>query len=345
MLTSQVHQDAVDERPRTAVLMQLNGMGDLVWHAQYFRRIAETSRDGQVTVIAPPTVMARDLLGHEPWMREVVDFDRRPRRSERRRGRHSGWSGLMRLGAELAPKQLDRVVVFSDHPGRAIIACRRARIRMVLGYGATWLQRLMLTKSAWIRMYDGTAVAAYIDATNFAIAQGFCNAPIVPRISVRSDALARMRESLAEVPKPLVALSIGASEPYKQWGAKNFSALATLMIEGGSSVLIVGGPAEATLAQAIVAGVAPRLHARLLAVCDNTVADTVAMMSLADCCVGNDTGATNISAAVGTPTYVLLGPRPPLTHDPNGLTLFQAPQLSDIQATDVARRLLGNTSC
>ncbi|MBC7662344.1 MAG: hypothetical protein H7276_00885, partial [Caulobacter sp.] len=42
-------------RPRTAVLIQHAGMGDLVWHVPYFRRIAETSSDGQVTVIAPPS--------------------------------------------------------------------------------------------------------------------------------------------------------------------------------------------------------------------------------------------------------------------------------------------------
>jgi hypothetical protein len=91
----------VDTRPRTAVQQQLNGMGDLVWHAQYYRCVAEQSQGGQVSLIAPPTAMARELIGHEPWVREVIDFDRRPRRSERRKGRHSGLFGLLRFGAEL----------------------------------------------------------------------------------------------------------------------------------------------------------------------------------------------------------------------------------------------------
>jgi len=330
----------VDTRPRTAVQLQLCGMGDLVWHAQYFRCVAEQSQDGQVTVIAAPSAMARELIGHEPWVREVIDFDRRPRQDQRRKGRHSGLDGVLRFGAELAPKQLDRMVMFNDHPGRAVIACWRAGIAQRIGFGATWLQRLMLSKAPRIRMYEGPDVAGYIDATRFSLAQGFCERPIVPRISVRPDALARMQERLAALPRPLHAFSIGASEPFKQWGAANFAALATLLLQAGHGVLVLGGPREAAVAQAIVAGVAPELRSRLLAVTDGTVAETVAALSLADTSVGNDTGGVQMSAAVGTPTWVLLGPRPPLTHDPHRLKLLQAPALGDLQPVDVARLLL-----
>ena len=58
----------VDSRPRTAVLLQWVGMGDLVWHVPYFRRVAETSRGGQAALIASPTVFANQLVGHEPWI-------------------------------------------------------------------------------------------------------------------------------------------------------------------------------------------------------------------------------------------------------------------------------------
>lgn len=331
-----------DTRPHTAVQIQLSGMGDLVWHAQYLRCIAEQSRDGQITLVAPPTTMARDLLGHEPWLRDVVDFDRRPRRVERRRGRHGGLQGLMRLGAELAPRRFDRMIMFSDHPGRTVIVCWRAGIRQRIGYGATWLQRLMLTKSPWISFYEGPDVRGYHEATRFAIAQGFCDAPIVPRISVRPDALARMCERLAPLPRPLYALAIGSSEPWKQWGQANFTELARLLLEAGCGVVINGGPFEAALAADILDGIPAELRAHALAITDGSAADTVATMSLARICIGNDTGATNIAAGVGTPSWVLLGPRPPLPHDPEKIKLLQAPQLADILPADVARQLLSH---
>lgn len=327
--------NAVDTRPRTAVQLQLNGMGDLVWHAQYFRCVAEHSRDGQVTVISAPTTMARELIGHEPWVREVIDFDRRPRQNERRRGRHSGLDGLLRLGAELAPKRLERMVMFSDHPGRAVIVCWRAGIRVRLGYGATWLQRLLLTKAPRIQMYDGPAVAGYKDATNFSIAQGFCDAPIVPRISVRPDALARMRERLGGLAQPLHVLGIGASLPEKQWGEDRFVELAGRLAARGHGVLLLGGPAEGALAEAIRTRVEPTLRERIATMTDGSAADSVAALSLARSCVGNDTGAAQIAAAVGTPSFVVLGPRPPLEHDPRMLHMLRAARLEDIGVAEV----------
>ena len=331
---------AADPRPRTAVLLQQNGMGDLVWHAEYFRRVAETSRDGQVTLIAPPTVMASELLGHEPWLREVVDFDRRPRRSENRRGRHSGLAGLLRFARELAPRRLERIVLFSDHPLRALLVAWRAGIVTRLGYGTTWLQRRLLTASPWIRPYQGRAVASYKEASAFAIAQGWCEAPLVPRISVRPDALERMRARLVPLPRPLHALAIGASEPFKQWGEGQFVELARMLAARGHGVVLLGGPAEGALAQAILSRIDAPLRAQVAVLTDGSVADSVAALSLAQSCIGNDTGAVQIAAAVGTPTFVVLGPRPPLEHDPQTMRLVQAPSLQDIRPADVAAQAL-----
>jgi heptosyltransferase-2 len=330
---------SADHRPRTVVLHQWVGMGDLVWHIPYFRKIAATSSGGQVSVIAPPSTFARELLGHEPWVREVIDFDRHPRRNEGRKGRHRGVLGLLRMGKELKPQGFERIVLFTNHTNRALVAWR-AGIPQRLGYGTSWLQRRMLTKSPWIERYTGPAVTAYKDATAFSIAQGWCDAPITPRLVVRPDALARMREALSDLPRPLHALAIGSSEPYKQWGEANFAALANLVAGQGHGVLMLGGPAEMDMAQAILRRIAPDCRDRVRAITDGTVSETVAAMSLVQSCVGNDTGATNIAAAVNTPTFVLLGPRPPLEHDPGTLHMLQAPNMADIAPADVAQRLL-----
>jgi len=328
-----------DPRPRTAVLHQWVGMGDLVWHAPYIRRIAETSRDGQVSVIASPTTFARELIGHEPCVREIIDFDRHPRREEGRRGRHRGMLGLWRMGRELRAYDFDRIVLLTNHANRSIVAVV-AGIPQRLGYGTDWLQRLLLTSGPWIKAYSGAAVTAYKDVTAFAIAHGFCDAPIVPSLVVRPDALVRARARLEGLPRPLHALSIGASEPYKQWGAQNFAALATALARAGHGVLLIGGPAEREMAQATLRLVDAGLHERLRAITDGSVADTVATMSLAQTCIGNDTGAANIAAAVGVPTWVVLGPRPPLEHDPQTLRLIVAKSLAEIRPEDVARRVL-----
>jgi heptosyltransferase-2 len=326
----------VDTRPRTAVLLQWVGMGDLVWHIPYFRRVALASHGGQVSLIASPTVFAPDLVGHEPWLREIIDFDRHPRRHEGRHGRHSGVLGLFRMGHELREKQFDRIVLFTNYTNRSLVAAV-AQIPERLGYGTSWLQRRLLSHGPWIQRYKGPSVSAYKDATMFAIAQGWCDAPIVPSLVVRADALARVRARVQGLPQPMHALCIGSSEPYKQWGTDNFAALATELARAGRGVLLIGGPAEGAMGQAIVQRIDAELRPRVLPVTDGTVAETVAAMSLMRTCLGNDTGGANIAAAVGTPTWVILGPRPPLDHDPDTLHMLTAPRLSDILPTDVAR--------
>jgi len=326
----------VDSRPRTAVLLQWVGMGDLVWHVPYFRRVAETSRGGQASLIASPTVFASQLVGHEPWVEEIIDFDRHPRRHEGRQGRHRGVLGLWRMGVELREKQFDRIVLFTNHSNRSLVALG-AKIPERLGYGTTWLQRRLLSHGPWIARYRGPAVGTYEDATSFAIAHGWCDAPITPSLVVRPEALERVQARLQGLPQPMHALCIGSSEPYKQWGTDNFAALAAALAGVGHGVLLIGGPAEREMAQAILQRVDPALRARILPVTDGTVAETVAAMSLMKTCLGNDTGGVQIAAAVGTPTWVMLGPRPLLNHDPKTLHNLVARSLADIQPGDVAR--------
>jgi heptosyltransferase-2 len=327
-----------DARPRTAILHQWVGFGDLVWHVPYFRLVAAASRDGRASLIAPPSTFARDLVGHEPWVREIIDFDRHPRRHERRSGRHRGVLGLLRMGRELRAHGFERMVLFTNHTNRSLVALA-AGVPERLGYGTSWLQRRLLTRGPWIERYRGEAVTAYLDATSFAIAQGWCDAPVVPRLVVRPDALARMRERLAPLPQPLVALCLGASEPEKQWGMDRFAALADALARLDRGVLLLGGPAEREMAQALRQRLEPALRERAMVLTDGTIADTVAAMSLASACAGNDTGAAQIAAAVGTPTLVVLGPRPALPHDPLMLGTLVAPRLSDIRPADVLQRL------
>ena len=335
--------DPADKRPFTAVLHQFVGMGDLVWHVEYFREIAARSRDGQVSVIASPTTFARELLGHEPWVREVIDFDRRPRRTEKRQGVHSGVPGLFRMGRDLRPYGFERIVLFSHHANRGLVAWW-AGIPQRLGYGSSAVQRLFLTHGPYIDGYQGSAVPVHKDASSFMVAQGWCARPLVPQLRIRADALARMQTRLADLPTPRVALAIGSSEPFKQWGGANFAALTDHLTAQGLGVVLLGGPGERALGEEILAATRPDARAKVHLMTDGSVADTVAAMSLATVCVGNDTGATNIAAAVQTQTFVLLGPRPPLEHDPEHLHLLQAPQLAAITPKDVAGQVLSITS-
>ena len=334
--------------PRTAVLMRDVGIGDLVWHAPYFQKIAAQSDGSRVTLFVPPTTHARDLVGHEPWVHDVVDFDRRPRLTERRVGRHSGLRGLLELAQQFADRDHERVVIFTPRPLPASFASWWAGVPHRIGFGAP-AQRWLLSQASRVGDYDGPGVAAYWHATALCNTNGWCDGPLVPRLNVRQDALDRMRALLATMARPLHALAIGSSETCKQWGPARFATLARLLASRGDGVLLLGGPAERAMADAIADALPPELRARVLAMTDHSVADTVAAMSLADSCIGNDTGAANIAAAVGTPTWVILGPRPLLEHNPAALRMIRAASLEDIEPRHVLEQVdragFGVTSC
>ncbi|RZL90886.1 MAG: lipopolysaccharide heptosyltransferase family protein, partial [Variovorax sp.] len=316
---------------------------DLVWHVPYFRRVAATSFGGQVSLIASPTVFASQLVGHEAWVGDIIDFDRHPRRHEARAGRHRGVRGLFRMGVELRERRFDRIVLFTNYTNRSLVALV-ARIPERLGYGSTWLQRRLLSHGPYIERYRGPAVGTYEDATRFAMAQGWCDAPVVPSLVVRPEAQARVQSRLQGLPQPLHALCIGSSEPYKQWGTANFTALAAQLAGAGHGVLLIAGPAERDMAQQILQAIDPALRPRVRDMTDGSVADTVAAMSLVRTCLGNDTGGVQIAAAVGTPTWVMLGPRPLLAHDPATLHALTAPHLAGILPADVARIALAEAA-
>ena len=132
-------------------------------------------------------------------------------------------------------------------------------------------------------------------------------------------------------------MRIGSSEPYKQWGGGQLRRACRRAGQCRPWRAASWRPAERDMAQAILQRVAPALRERVLAVTGGTVAETVAAMSLVKTCLGNDTGGVQIAAAVGTPTWVMLGSRPLLNCDPKTLHNLVAARLADIQPADVAR--------
>ena len=172
-----------DKRPRTVVLLQYTGIGDLIWHIQYFKAVAEQSQGGKVTVVAQPSTLARAFIGKEPWVESVIDHDHRPRRGEKRKGRHAGLLGMWRMAQQLKQGRFDRIVLFSGRVSRGLIAAVSG-IPSRIGYGYKPLQRIFLNKAPFIQPYDGPSIAAYHEATRLMIQHGFCDQAIVPRLDL-----------------------------------------------------------------------------------------------------------------------------------------------------------------
>ncbi len=290
-------------RAESLVIQPLPGIGDMVWHLPLIHAIASQAPGGQVSILTKPRSGADRLLAADDRVAEVLWLERNP-------GPHDGIGGLFRLAAMLRQNNFAQAWVLHDSARYALVT-RLAGIPQRFGYGCggqrRWLNAGPVLPPAQCRAHPIEKAALFRDLAGLPEVE---SEPVLP---VSSDVVNDVRQRLGSMPRPWLALGIGSSEPYKQWGGEPFAMLATAFCgRTGGSVFVVGGPAENTLAMDI-GGRAQ--EARLLQAVAWPLDETAALLSVCDLFVGNDTGVLNMAAAVGTPAIGLFGASEPLWHD------------------------------
>jgi heptosyltransferase II len=114
---------------------------------------------------------------------------------------------------------------------------------------------------------------------------------------------------------PLIAICPGSiNSRAKRWPAERFAALADRLIEEcGADVLLIGSAAE----EEVSLEVSGRMHNNPVMLTGKTeLSQLIAVLSLVDLLVTNDTGPAHIAAGLGRPTLVIFGPTNPLTTRP-----------------------------
>ena len=197
----------------------------MVWHLPHIRALA-AHFGGPVTLLAKPRSAADQIFAAEDTVADVLWLDRNP---ERRRGAHDGASGLLRLVAALRRRRFRRVVLL-HHSRTLAAACLAAWIPERYGYGAP-LQRPFLNRppslsSSALRLHPFEQAGAWLEAAGIPLAEA------EPRLPVAETARQLVRARLGG--RPFAVLGIGSSEPYKQWGAERFAALAAGLARAGS---------------------------------------------------------------------------------------------------------------
>lgn len=141
-------------------------------------------------------------------------------------------------------------------------------------------------------------------------------------LPVDPTAEARMDEFLAragvKAGSRLVVVNPGAGRPAKRWPPARFRALTERLTgEAGASVLVVWGPEEAALTEAIADASEPR---RALLAPPTDLQELLALLRRASVVVGGDTGPIHLAAALGVPCVGLYGPTSIERNGPYGQT-------------------------
>jgi heptosyltransferase-2 len=138
---------------------------------------------------------------------------------------------------------------------------------------------------------------------------------IVVSAERREAARELLRSRGVRLDRPVVALCPGSTNSRaKRWPAERFAALADLLAESaGAQVLLIGSREELAVSEA-VAALTRRPPVLLTGLTD--LAETVALLGVADLLVTNDTGPAHVAAALARPVVVIFGPTDPSTTRP-----------------------------
>jgi len=288
----------------------LPGIGDMIWHLPHIRALSRHV-GRPVTLIAKPRSAADQIFKAEQTVRDVFWVDRNP---EGRQGRHDGAFGTARLIADLRARRFDAIVLL-HHSRSLAFAAWCAGIPARYGYGfhmqRPFLNRPPFLPASVLRLHPFEQASAWLEAAGIPIGEP------EPRLPVSPESEATVLQHLGSATPAPVAIGIGSSEPYKQWGAARFAELATRLLETGRSRLVlIGGKAEAALADDIMSRVG-RGADRVLPAIGWELSELAALLNLSAFYVGNDTGVMNMAAAVGIRAYSLFGGTPPFHHSRN----------------------------
>lgn len=130
--------------------------------------------------------------------------------------------------------------------------------------------------------------------------------PVTPAETTRAASLLR---NAPDGDGPLVGLHSGGSDPERRWPAKRFAELANALRERwGARIVLTGSDAERDLTAEII----QTTRAPALDLAGHTsLGEVAALIGQLDLLVTNDTGASHLAAAAGTPSVVIFGSTSP----------------------------------
>lgn len=272
------------------------GIGDLMWHLPTIRAIAATTPESKVVLVARPSCRASEVLAVEPTVERVLLA---PHYKDKLKGVREALDFYRICKAEKP-----RAVWILEKIDRPAIAAFLAGVPERRGFGLGHGQESFLTTGPYLP--KSMRPAHRIDKLEaFEKAHGLAVTSREPELKLDPKAVATVKAKYADRPGPWLSLGIGASEPARTWPAERFAETARRLSDLFGTVFWVGGPHEAEAARAAIGDLPNNVVA-----CDLPLDQSAALISLSAGFLGNDSGALNVSAAVGTPCVGLMGAAP-----------------------------------
>lgn len=289
-----------------------NWVGDAVMTIPALRELRRVLPHAHITLATRS--WAEGLFADADFLDDLLIYDRRPR----------DLRAVARQTREWQRRRFDLALLFQNAFEAALIA-RAARVPLRMGY-ATDGRRMLLTHALHLPLWreERHEVFYYLNLVGELERTLYGASSVEERepqfaLKISEERKEQAREFLlsegVRKDAPLIALCPGSTNSRaKRWPAERYAALADkFATEAGANILLIGSPDELEVSREVEKG----MQQRPIVLTGRTdLAQAVAVLSIADVLITNDTGPAHISAALNRPTLVIFGPTDPRTTRP-----------------------------
>ena len=306
--------------PKRILVTEVNWLGDAVMSLPALRAIRRVWPNAHLAVL-----VKRDLAGFfdgARWIDSVIPYIKD--------GGMRGLADTAKIVRQIRRGRFDLAILFPNN-FRSALWSALARVPARAGYirdrrGPLLTHKVFPPREAagthqsryWLAMIRST-LGIEIDSERTTLEVG------------ESDR-DRMRQWLrAHRPRteaPMIALAPGAAfGPAKEWPASRYAELIDLVVARGAECVLVGTPGERTKCEQVARG----RSGVTVAAGETPIGDLIALLSICDGFVGNDSGCAHVAAALGIPTIAIFGSTDPSRTAPLGpkvAVMRRAPECS-----------------
>jgi heptosyltransferase-2 len=295
---------------KRVVVRGTNWVGDAVMTIPALRELRRVLPDAHITLATRS--WSEGLFRDADFLDQLLIYDRR------------GVGSVARATREWRAQSFDLAILFQNAFEAAIIAAI-ARVPLRVGYGTDGRRALLthtLPLPSWHRERHEVFYYLNIISELEKLLRGSSGVmEREPRFDLRVNAArqAGARELLkahgASISGPLIALCPGSTNSRaKRWPSERYAALADRFVdEMGARVVLIGSPEEVEVSRAI----SEQMRRQPVMLTGRTnLSEAVAVLSISDLLITNDTGPAHIAAALLRPTLVIFGPTDPTTTRP-----------------------------
>lgn len=280
------------------IVFQTAKIGDMICATPVFREIKRAYPNRHLAVAVDPA--SEPVIRHNPHIDEIIVIDRKKTR---------GLIGKAVLAARIFRRRYSAALILAPNTTNIIVPYWALIPKRVVIYpdflGSTLKELLTFNTHLEYHLSPKTATETYLASLrHFGIMKGSTDKEVYPS----PQAVERFADFYAGTDRPFVGIILSTGNAMKDWGRRNFAALAHEILAGtNASICLFGTEKDKPVAIEII-GAANR-NRRIENLCGQaSLEELPAVIKGLSLMIGVDTGLVYMADALGVPVIDIAGP-------------------------------------